>query len=69
MTLACMHCGNAFAQHALRDEKRWCPNGTQEFNVEFQVNPEVIEFVKAHPDKSSAELAELWIERIRRKQP
>jgi hypothetical protein len=64
-----MHCGEAFAQHTLRGETRWCPNGTQQFNVEFQANPEVIDFVKANSDKSSAELAELWIKRVTKRKP
>lgn len=64
-----MHCGKPFNEHTLRADKRWCPNGNQEFNVEFHVNPDVIDFVKKHPDKSSAELAELWIERVTKRKP
>ena len=60
-----MHCGAMFDQHEIRgNDERWCRNGQQRFNVEFQVNPEVIDFLKANPDKSSKELADLWIERV-----
>ena len=67
-----MHCGEEFDQHDIRDNKRerWCRDGQHRFNVEFQANPEVIDFLKANPDKSSKELTDLWIERVTtRKKP
>ena len=64
MSASCMHCGEAFNQHAICGNERWCRDGQHRFNVEFQVNPEVVDFLKANPDKSSNELAELWIERV-----
>lgn len=65
----CMHCGEAFSRHEARDNERWCRDGKHRFNVEFQVNPEVVHFVKEHSDKSSKELADLWIERVRGRKP
>jgi hypothetical protein len=64
-----MHCGESFEQHALRDNERWCRDGQHRFNCEFQINPEVVDFVKAYPDKSGKELADLWIERMRKRKP
>lgn len=64
MTPPCMHCGEAFDQHMTRGNECWCRDGKHRFNVEFQANPEVVDFLKAHPDKSSKELADLWIEHV-----
>ena len=64
MSTSCMHCGEEFGQHEERSNERWCRDGQHRFNVEFQINPEVVDFLKAHPDKSSNALAELWIERV-----
>lgn len=69
MTPACMHCGEEFEQHVARGNERWCRDGTHRFNFEFQVNPEVVDFLKAHPDKSSKELAEMWIDRVTKRKP
>lgn len=44
--------------------ERWCRAGQRRFNVEFQVNPEVVDFLRDNPDKSSTALAELWISRV-----
>ena len=64
MTPPCMHCGEEFDQHDARDNERWCRDGQRRFNVEFKINPEVIDFLKKHPDKSDKELADLWIKRV-----
>ena len=64
MTPPCMHCGEEFDQHVWRGNERWCRDGQHRFNVAFQVNPEVGDFLKEHPDKSNNELADLWIERV-----
>ena len=62
-----MHCGENFDQHESHGNERWCRDGQHRFNFEFQVNPEVVDFLKANPDKSSKELTAMWIERMRRK--
>ena len=66
MTPPCMHCGEEFDQHDIRgnERERWCRDGQHRFNFEFQVNPEVIDFLKANPDKSTKELTAMWIERV-----
>jgi len=65
-----MHCGEEFDQHAVCDNERWCRDGQHRFNAEFHVNPEVIDFLRENPAKSSRELADLWIERMtRRRKP
>ena len=69
MILACMHCGGEFDQHMERGNERWCRDGQRRFNVEFQVNPEVVDFLKEHPDKSTEELTEMWIERVTKRKP
>lgn len=62
MTPTCMHCGETFEQH--EGDERWCRDGLRRFNFEFQVNPEGLDFLKDHPDKSSKALADMWIERV-----
>ena len=69
MTPACMHCGEEIGEHELRGNERWCRNGAHRFNFEFQVNPEVIDFLKEHPDKSTKELTEMWIDRVTKRKP
>lgn len=64
MTPPCMHCREEFDQHEARGNERWCRDGKHRFNFEFHVNPEVVDFLKEHPDKSSKELTDLWIERV-----
>jgi len=69
VTPACMYCGEEFEQHVARNNERWCRDGQHRFNSEFQINPEVVDFLKAHPDKSSEELADLWIDHVTRRKP
>ncbi|HSX23378.1 MAG TPA: hypothetical protein VLE97_11445 [Gaiellaceae bacterium] len=63
----CMHCGEPLEAHTPlpggRDSA--CRDGKNTFNFEFQINPEVAEFVKANLDKPPEELTRLWIERVR----
>ena len=59
-----MHCGEDFDQHTARGNERWCRDGQHRFNFEMTVNPEVIDFIQANPDKSSKELTDMWIERV-----
>jgi hypothetical protein len=64
-----MHCCETFDQHTIREDERWCRDGQRRFNVEFHVNPELVAFLQANPDKTTRELTELWIERLRRRGP
>ena len=59
-----MRCGEEFDQHEARGNERWCRDGQHRFNVKFHAAPEVIDFLKKNLDKSSEELADLWIERV-----
>ena len=62
MTPPCMHCGQDFDQHS--GDERWWRDGQHRFNFEMTVNPEVIDFLRANPDKSTKELTALWIDRV-----
>ena len=68
MTPPCMHCGEDFNQHEARGSKgaieRWCRDGQHRYNFEMAVNPEVIDLLRANPDKSTKELTAMWIERV-----
>lgn len=33
------------------------------------MDPEVVDFLKEHPDKSTKELADMWIERVTERKP
>lgn len=68
-TPACMHCGEAFEQHVVCDDDRWCRDGMHTFNCVFHVNPEVIDFLREHPDKSPEELTAMWIDRVTTRKP
>lgn len=65
----CLHCGEVFGQHEARGNERWCRDGQHRFNFEFHVNPELVAFLQANPDKTTEELTELWIKRVRRSKP
>lgn len=65
---SCMNCQQPFEAHTrLPGGDSACPDGKNTFNFEFQISPEVAEFVRANLDKPSDELARLWIERVRSK--
>jgi hypothetical protein len=63
----CMNCGQPFEAHTRNGRDSLCPDGKNTFNFEFEISPEAAEFVKQNMDKSSKELADMWIERIREK--
>ena len=65
----CLHCGEEFNQHEVRGTERWCRDGQRRFNFALQPNPEVIDFLKEHPDKSTEELTEMWIDRVTKRKP
>lgn len=63
----CMHCNLRFDDHDVRpDGDRACRDGKNTFNVVFEINPAVGEFIKENLDKSPEELADLWIDKVRR---
>lgn len=70
MLPACMHCGEDFDLHESHPERdtgrarRWCRRGDQSFDCVFTASPEVVDFVRANLEKSSKELAEMWIARL-----
>lgn len=55
----CARCGRQMQDHS---QQGGCPDG--EGTYTFAASPEVIDFIKAHPDASSKELADLWIDRV-----
>jgi len=65
----CMHCQQPLEAHVPRpDGNRACPDGKNTFNFTLQINPEAIEYVKANLDKSPSELAQGWIDKVRKRQ-
>jgi hypothetical protein len=65
----CMYCLRPFDAHTqLPTGDRGCADGKNTFNVEFQISPDAAAYVQANLDKSSADLAQGWIDQVRRKQ-
>jgi hypothetical protein len=67
MTPPCTHCGEEFDRHEARGDERWCRDGQRRFNVDFQPDPALIDFLREHPDASTTDLAAMWISRAKRK--
>lgn len=65
----CMHCGEQFRDHRVQGDERWCRDGRDRFNVVFDVNPDVRDFIADNSEASPDDLAKLWVERLRRKVP
>ena len=59
----CMNCQRPHEEHVREDGR--CPDGKNTFNCEFQISDEAFRFVSENLDKSSDELARLWIDRVR----
>lgn len=60
----CINCNRPFDEHAAVGGDRVCPGSRSTFNVVFEANPEVVDFVKANLDKSPEELTRMWIDRV-----
>jgi hypothetical protein len=64
MTPPCMHCGEALERHEARGDERWCRDGAHTFNCVFHVNPELVDFLRAHPETPKEDLLRLWMEHL-----
>ena len=63
----CSNCNAPFDQHVeLPNGNRQCADGGR-FDFVFQVNPEVVDFVKENLDKPPDGLAAMWIDRVRQR--